>query len=259
MNVAHRQRIGRAFGAAGDYDGHAHVQRVVAESLADRIAAISLPAKARILEIGCGTGFLTRALIDRGVGGDWLVTDIAPAMVDRCRALVGDGERRRFAVLDGEHDLPEDDRYDLICSSLAMQWFDDQHAALGRMLGALTPGGHCLFTTLGAGSFAEWRAAHIVAGCEAGTLSFPSAETLKAMYPEAQRAEPVVDALIERHDSALDFMRALRAIGAHTPSREHRPLSPAKLRRVMAAFEAGGCSVTYEVVTCHFGRAERVA
>lgn len=252
---AHRRRIERAFAGADGYERHARVQRQVAEDLADRIAALDLPARPRVLEIGCGTGFLTRALVERGLAGEWLVTDISPAMVERCRAHVGDAPGRSFAVLDGEYGIAADGGYDLICSSLAMQWFDDHATALARMIAALAPNGHCLFSTLGAGSFAEWRAAHDAVGARPGTPRFAAADRLAAALPQ-HRIAATIDPVIEQHDSALSFLRALRAIGAHTPGAGHRALGPVAMRQVMAAFEAGGCAVTYEVVTGHYGRQE---
>lgn len=245
MSALQRRQIERRFSAATDYDRHARVQRIVAEQLAERIAALPLPAAPRILEIGCGTGFLTEALMARGLGGDWLVTDISAPMVERCRQRVGEGGGRRFAVLDGEYGAVEEDRFDLVCSSLAMQWFDDQPAALDRMRDWLAPGGHLMMTTLGEGSFAEWRAAHEAHGLQPGTPRFLSAEALGAAH---------CDRYLDRHDNALDFMRALKAIGAHTAAQSHRPLPPATLRRVMRSFEAAGCAVSYEVLTCHYRR-----
>lgn len=248
-----RNQIAAAFAAAEDYDRHAHIQRIVAERLAERIAALPLPDAPRVLEIGCGTGFLTEALIARGIGGEWLVSDLSAEMVGRCLARVGEAPGRRFAVLDGEYgDVAARGPFDLICSSLAMQWFDDQGAALARLLEALAPGGHCLFTTLGSGSFVQWRTAHEAEGLDPGTPRFASAEELTAMSPEARAVAHTIETLEEHHDSALDFMRALKAIGAHTAQRRHRPLAPAELRRVMQRFEAGGATVSYEVVTCHY-------
>lgn len=244
MNAIHRRQVVEAFSAAADYDRHARVQRIVARALAARIAALPLPPAPRVLEIGCGTGFLTEALIEHGFATDGLITDISPEMVVRCRARVGEGGGRRFAVLDGEYGTPEG-RFDLVCSSLAMQWFDDHASAFARMRDWLLPGGQCIGTTLGAGSFAEWRRAHAAEGLEPGTPDFPPAESLTPQH---------IDRYVDKHDSALDFMRSLKAIGAHTAARRHRPLPPSALRRVMRNFEADGGAVSYEVVTCHYRR-----
>lgn len=254
MNRVTRAAVSRAFGSASDYDGNANVQRIVAEALADRIAAQPLPKSPRVLEIGCGTGFLTQALLDRGIGGEWLITDLSPAMLERCRARIGDAPDRTFAVLDGEYGTPDDGPFDLICSSLAMQWFDDERSAISRIMQWLAPGGQFLFTTLTSGSFAEWRAANEAEGLAAGTPHFLSAEALFAALPEAQAAPPQTAVYREHHDDARSFLHALKAIGAQAPAKDHRPLSPSELRRVMARFDEAGSTVTYEVVTCHFAR-----
>lgn len=242
---APRERISRAFAAAPDYDGHARIQREVAQTLAARIVALDLPRTPRVLEIGCGTGFLTQALAL--LGGDWLVTDLSPEMLERCRDRLGDSEQHRFAVLDGEYGMPEGGPFDLICSSLAVQWFDDTPAALARMVGWLSPGGHLMVTTLGPGSFAEWRAAHEAEGLEPGTPRFASI----AAFGDLVHA---VEYPVEHHADPLAFLHALKAIGAQTAKAGHRPLSPGQLRRVMARFAQSGCNVTYEVVTCHLHR-----
>ncbi|MGF7155960.1 methyltransferase domain-containing protein [Novosphingobium gossypii] len=249
-----RTRIRSAFAAAPDYAGNARIQREVAGNLAARIAALDLPPAPRVLEIGCGTGFLTTALMAQGIGGDWLVTDIAPEMVDRCRAALppaDDSRSLRFTTLDGEHGAPFGAPFDLICSSLAVQWFDDTPAALARLAQWLAPGGHLAVTTLGPRSFGQWRAAHEAEGVVPGTPHFTPVEAFETLSPETL----IVEDMIERHADPRSFLRAVKAIGAGTSAPDHRPLSPARLRAVMARFAQSGCEVTYEVVTCHLRRA----
>lgn len=242
-------RIAPAFAAAHGYDAHARVQQRVAVGLADRIAALPLPPAPRVLEIGCGTGFLTAALQDRGLGGPWLVTDLAAPMVERCRARLAQRADTRFAVLDGEHGpCPAQAPFDLICASLAFQWFTDLPTAVARLRGWLAPGGHLVFTTLAEGTFAEWQAAHHAEGLSAGTLPLPNPAALASL----SRATPLAIAPHrETHADARSFLRSVKAIGAGTPHRHHRPLSPAALRRVMARFDEAGAVATYVVATCH--------
>lgn len=234
--MAEAARIARAFDAAAAYDAHAVVQRQVADWLAERIVAVAPPAP-RVLEVGCGTGFLTGATLPRLVHPDWLMTDIAPAMLARGMAA-HPGVRGR--VMDGEYpDLPGEAPFDLIVSSLAVQWFGDLDAGLRRLAGLLAPGGRMLATTLVEGTFAAWHEAHRAEGYEAGSPVYPPVEAL-GWSVETRR-------FAQRHESAAAFMRALRAIGAGTPREGHQPIPPGAMRRIARRFEAGGAVATYEV------------
>ncbi|MET1754298.1 methyltransferase domain-containing protein [Novosphingobium sp. RD2P27] len=244
------ESVASAFAAAANYDRHARVQRLVARELARRIAALPLAPSPRVLEIGCGTGFLTQALREQGLSGDWLITDIAPAMVERARARLGSAPS--YAVLDGEHGTPESGPFDLICSSLATQWFANEPAALARWRKWLAPEGHVMIATLGPGTFEEWRAAHAAEGHVPGTPAFTPAAALEDLHP----AEPLtLDRYRERHADARAFLHTLRGIGADTSAPGHRPLPSGTLRRVMRRFEAAGAIATYEVMTCHLSQA----
>jgi malonyl-CoA O-methyltransferase len=241
-----------AFDGAPDYDGHARVQQIAATWLADAIVETA-PRHARILEIGCGTGFLAEATLDRLAGGDWLMTDIAPGMVARARARFDGRAGVRFAMLDGEMpDLPSEPPFDLVVSGFAAQWFADAPAAFARQFALLRAGGTLLVTTLAAGTFAEWRAAHDAEGLVAGTPAFLSRTALEAIRLDGVVGRIAYRTFEDRHDSTRAFLRGLHAIGAGTPRAGHRPLGPGALRRVARRFEHAGAITSYEVALCRF-------
>jgi len=234
--------VAAAFGAAADgYEADAALQRTVAGRLADRIAALPLPPKPRVLEIGCGTGFLGRALAARLPGARWLATDLSEPMVARCRAGWPDGEAAAFLVMDGEVPClaPYDQkggRFDLICASLALQWFAEPGAALTAWAGLLAPDGLIAYATLAAGTFAEWRAAHEALGLSAGVPDYPEQDQLQALWPEAGRGRVETETVTAEHADAHAFLTVLKGIGAHLPAAGHRPLPPGALRRVLRRF-----------------------
>ncbi|MDO9425837.1 MAG: methyltransferase domain-containing protein [Methylobacterium sp.] len=240
-----KQAVARAFDGAEGYDGAAGIQARVAEGLAARIAALPLAPAPRVLEIGCGTGFLTAALRRRIASGPYLATDIAPAMALRCRARLGSGVG--FVVMDGERPCLAPG-YDLICSSLAAQWFEDLSASLARLAGLLAPEGHLAVATLASGTFAEWRRAHAELGFEAATPAYPAAAELAALRIPGCTVTVAREPVVEAHADGRAFLNALRAIGAGT-SDGRAPLSPGNLRRVLRRFDGAGALVTYDVAT----------
>jgi malonyl-CoA O-methyltransferase len=242
-----KQAVARAFDGAEGYDGAAAIQAAVAGRLAQRIGVEALAANPRILEVGCGTGLLTAALLRLGTGGTLVASDIAPGMILRCRSRLADAPDLRFVAMDGERPCLAPG-FDLIASSLAAQWFEDLPGTLARLGALLAPGGLLAVATLASGTFAEWRAAHAALGFEAATPLYPSLADLAALRIPGCTLTVAVEPMVERHADGRAFLGALRAIGAHTPG-GGQPLSPGALRRVLRQFEGDGSEVTYEVAT----------
>jgi malonyl-CoA O-methyltransferase len=239
------QRVAARFdAAAASYDAHSGAQRAAAHALMARIVAQGLPAQARVLEIGCGTGHLTELLARHLPGASILATDLAPAMVAACRSRLGANPRLRFEAMDARRPASTD-FYDLICGNLVAQWFDDLPTACARLAACLAPRGVLALSLLGPDTFREWRAAHARLGLVPGTRALPSARECRAALPGATRVER--EHWQDAPADALAFLRSLRAIGADTPAPGHRPLPPGALRRVLAGLGPAP-TITYEFI-----------
>lgn len=247
--MTRKGQVRRAFGsAAATYDRHAPVQRQVAEHLADRIVEFPPPARPRVLEIGCGTGFLHAALGERLGYGEWVFSDLAPGMVEAARERFGHLPGTRFVAMDGE--LPSfapGVRFDLIVSSLTFQWFERLEDSVAGLRNLLAPGGLLAFSTMAAGSFHEWRAAHAALGLEAATPAYPAPARLQALWPDGRVSE---ENIVQTHACARDFLLQLKGIGAQVPAPGRQPLPPGTLARVMRQFEQGECRSTYHIAYC---------
>jgi len=241
MTDAYRRALVARFGAAEGYDAAARVQLRVVETLLERIVGrFGGDGPGRILEFGCGTGFLTAGLRRAFPEAEIVATDLSAEMVDRARVRVPDAT---FAVMDGEY--PDiGGVFDLVCSSLCLQWFVDRQGGLERLGRLLRGGGPMMVTTLGEGSFREWREACAVAGVACGVPEYPALRVLEGEWRDGGRWERAV--FVDRPGSGLGFVRDLRRIGASLPREGVRPAMD--LRRAMRVFDKGERVVTYDVM-----------
>ncbi|MGE0706385.1 MAG: trans-aconitate 2-methyltransferase [Planctomycetota bacterium] len=95
------------------------------------------PAPAHVLEVGCGTGQLTRDLLGRGLTIHAL--ELGPRLAARARADLAGHPELTVEVADFETWTPPR-RYDLLVSAQAFHWIDPT-VGLARAAAALRPGG----------------------------------------------------------------------------------------------------------------------
>ena len=113
-----------------------------ASVVADGIrAAVPLRSEMTAIEIGGGTGLLSRALADDL--GAVTVTDSAPGMVEVATAVLAEPRFAlwRVARYDVEHDPLPAERYDLVVSLLALHHMGDVAAVIRNTFALLQPGG----------------------------------------------------------------------------------------------------------------------
>jgi SAM-dependent methyltransferase len=86
-------------------------QRAMLETYLDDLA---LPPEARVLEVGCGTGAVTRALAAWPGVAEAVGVDPSPVFIERARALAGGHDRLRFEMADGRWLHFEDGSFDAV-------------------------------------------------------------------------------------------------------------------------------------------------
>lgn len=226
--------------SASTYDCHAEEQRAGAATLAKCAAecADNL-VEGPVLEIGCGTGFLSASLAALFPRRRLELTDLAPAMVAHCRQKMAAEAAHPdicYRVLDGEQ-LGSEGCYALICASFVVHWFADLRAGLQQLLTALKPGGRLLCSYPGAGSYAEWhhQCARQGVPCSANALpDLASVARVFANEPVAVRQWQQVIAL--RFPTARAFLRHFKGTGAHTSARLST-LGSAQLRQFLRGWD----------------------
>jgi SAM-dependent methyltransferase len=104
------------------------------------LPALAAPRNAAWVDVGCGTGVLTAAVLEHGEPASVLGVDASPAFL-RVAAASIDDPRARFEVGDAAA-LPVDaDTIDVVVSGLVLNFLPDRPAALAEWRRVLRPGG----------------------------------------------------------------------------------------------------------------------
>lgn len=123
--------------------------------IADRTAELALsrcPAPRRILDVGCGTGYLLRQLAARVPAAAELAgIDAAPAMIETARAAARD-DRLRFSAGVAERLPFAAETFDLVVTTTSFDHWADQQAGLTECARVLTAGGQLVLADL----FSAW-------------------------------------------------------------------------------------------------------
>jgi trans-aconitate 2-methyltransferase len=121
-----------------------------------------------VLDAGCGSGRVTRLLLDRVPRGRVIAVDGSAEMVARARAeLAGVRADVREADL-AELRLHDGEQVDAIFSNATFHWVPDHEALFARLAAALRPGGRISAQCGGEGNVAAVHAAALQAAVDAG-------------------------------------------------------------------------------------------
>lgn len=233
MTVALEPRkleIAEAFGkAASNYDRHAEFQRDVVERLLDYLP--NDLSGVRALDVGCGTGYFAHRLILRGAKVTCL--DISEAMLDQARLRFG--QDADYCLADAESIPYPDNHFDLVVSSLAVQWCDDLKNPLKEMQRVCAISGRVLFSTLADGSLYELKEAWRCIDDYQHVNTFLSEKQIKFALAQSSSSQYRIDfpKITLWYPSSLQLMRDLKGIGATRVSGRSAGLTkPSILNRV---------------------------
>jgi trans-aconitate 2-methyltransferase len=165
----------------------------------------------RVLDVGCGTGELTRALHLDLQANETLGIDSSATMLAKAESFTDKG--LRFAHADLTSFVP-DQPYDLVFSNATLQWVADHHAVLRRLTGWLTENGQ-LAVQVPAN---HDHPSHVIAAEVAATAQFRDA--LGGYVRTASVLPPEEYATLLHHLGYREQLVRLHVYAHHLPARD---------------------------------------
>lgn len=265
-----RTFVKKSFNAsAATYDQQAGLQRRLTDKLL-AFGTVKDMTPRRVLDIGMGTGHLTRRLHQLFPTSLVCGCDLAANMIRVARAgdvrltaagahLVADAEALPFRA----------GSFDTVLSGFTYQWLDSWETAFAECRRVLVPGGHLVLAAFAAETFCELRAVFTRACREVG-YDRGTALSL-SLCPEGIRrdllrgfSEVQVETMrvVEHYRDVGALMHAIKGMGARNASPQRfRTLGIRKVWRRMCTLysdlygeTATGIPATYQIV---FARAVR--
>ncbi len=251
-----KRRVAESFSrAASSYDQAAEFQRQVGTNLLARLPERFAPRA--IIDLGCGTGYFTRALTRR-YQQPVIGLDLAEGMLrfaSAQSAIAPSGYASSWVVADAEALPLKPESLDLIFSSLALQWCPDLGRALAQAAQALRPGGCLALSTLVKGTLTELRQAWQTVDGFVHVNRFMAVEDLQQLLATAGfgRWRCELEAHVLHYAQLSGLTQELKALGAHNlnPGRPGGLTGRTRLRALTQAYEAfrqpSGLPATYQV------------
>ena len=157
-----------------EYDELSVVQRDICKKLADKLLAITSEypdMKGNGYEIGAGTGFLTKYILDNYSELKWYINDLVPETEDYINNIISNSNAKNVRCIWGDAEkLKLIGDVSLLVSSSAMQWFNSIERYLHNIYPAIANGGWVAFSIFGLRNFLEVRESSGGIGLEYPTL-----------------------------------------------------------------------------------------
>lgn len=247
--------VRRSFAAAFDtYDEHADLQNSAGETLLQLYAGKSVSGQ--VLDLGCGTGFLTKRLAHHNTIAGLTAVDIAFAMVQAARSRVVAPNYFAFVSADAESLPIKSQCQDWIFSNLAFQWCRNLNAVFAEVKRCLKPHGQLVFSTFGPETLKElkWAWSQID--------DYPHVNQFygQQQIVDCLRQQGLENIRVERrcyvskYQSTIQLMRQLKGIGAHNINggRNRAITGKDKFKQMLAVYEQfasdGFVPATFEII-----------
>lgn len=264
LQIFNQADVRRAFDRAAErYEQFAVLQNEVCKRLLEKLDIVKITPEF-ILDAGAGTGKAIPALFERYKKAQLVALDLSEKMLGKSGRHGGFFRAPHLVCADIENLPFADDTFDLVFSSLSMQWCNDLNAALLEAKRVLKPGGLFVFSTFGPDTLKELRYSWNKVDEFNHVNQFIDMHDIGDALLQDGYAEPVMEAevMTVTYDTVDEIMHDLKAIGANVTAansqgkRSNKGLTgKSVLQTVRQAYEPfrqdDVLPATYEIVYGH--------
>jgi len=216
------------------YDKTASCQRHVAGKLADLVLkqALSSSTGMKILELGCGTGFLTEKLMEKFPACEFTITDLSDKMLARCyEKTSGIPVRKKdFIACDFDKSIPPG-RFDMVVSSMSFQWSSDMEKLASSISAELNPSGRIFFSMLIEPTFFKLSETFTELKTPYPGPQFNTDSQARGVFSAFSGKYFQTETFKERYEDTASFLKHLNCIGAGNPT--GRAIHTGRLRKII--------------------------
>ncbi len=249
-----KARVRSSFATASDtYDGLAVLQRSVGTALLEQCPVSA--AEGTVLDLGCGTGFLTDSLLNLPGNREILALDIALPMLQKARGKLYSGPEVNYICADAECLPLAENSVDEVFSNLALQWCRDLEKVFKEIRRVLKTPGRLAFSTFGPQTLNELKQAWSqVDGYTHVNHFYSEYQIIESMKKAGfQKIRTKNQLTISGYRNVIELMKELKGIGAHnaTEGRNRGLTGKARLQSMSSAYEQfgkeDGLPATFEI------------
>ncbi len=255
-----KPKLRQAFSdASATYDSVAQLQRTVGQALLN--VADTDYLSGTLLDLGCGTGFLTCELLALSGYRSIIALDIAMPMLHTTQRKLLDNDQVQYVCADAEA-LPLDAQsIDHVFSNLALQWCNHLDTAFNELRRVLKPAGQLAFSTFGTSTLQELKAAWATVDDYRHVNDFYHQHDIRCFLQQAGFVDINLSSTtyLPRYASVTALMRELKSIGAHNvlASRNKQLTTKRAMQNMIAAYQLACANepidtpimATFEVIT----------
>ena len=177
MTVTDKKIIEKRFSKSIEsYNKQAVVQKQIVDKLSNLLLKSNITNFKRTLEIGCGTGFLTKKILNNYSVKDYILNDLVCSVQSEIQQIASNLDFNNYRFISGDAEttvFPEN--LDAVFSSSSFQWFNNLKFFISRMYKLLNNNGIIAFSTFGKDNYKEIKSILNVG------LNYKTLDELKSM------------------------------------------------------------------------------